>query len=226
MDGLIENWHDLFNFSNSNRDDWSRNRLVYLYQNSAGESFRIGENMHGVGDMRLVVSHTLDTDSRHGRRLAFHGSLKLPTGDSGKLFGSGAADLAFWVSGEEEQFFWHWPLNLYGQIGLLLKGEGDLLQEMQRDQVLFGTLGLGWRPKSWLDLKVQLDAHTGHYHSDLDQLGGAALMLTVGGSIYLDEDSQRVDIAIGENLTTDSVPDFMINMAYVRRFGAFGTSGQ
>ena len=109
-----------------------------------------------------------------------------------------------------------WPLTLYGQAGVLLKGKADVLRSLQRDEVFFGTLGVGWRPMGWLDIKAQVDLHSSHYDSGLDQLGGAALMLTVGGSIHLDGmdgDTRRIDISIGENLTTDTVPDFMINLA-------------
>ncbi|MEW8027370.1 MAG: DUF3187 family protein [Candidatus Thiodiazotropha sp.] len=224
MDGLIENWHDIFGLSNSDREDWSRNRLVYRYENDEGEQVLVNREKSGVGDLVLSLSHALDTDVDSGRRLALHASLKLPTGDSDALLGSGAVDLAFWASGSEQKVFWQWPLMLYGQAGVLLKGEADLLQGVQRDVVFFATLGAGWRPIGWLDLKAQIDAHSSHYDSKLDQLGGAALMLTVGGSIHLDGDSQRIDISIGENLTTDSVPDFMINLAYVRRFDALGAS--
>jgi hypothetical protein len=226
MDGLIESWHDIFGLTNSDRDDWPRNRLVYRYENSNGKRFLVNRNMNGVGDLVFSLSHGFDMDADNGARLAIHGSLKLPTGDSDRLLGSGAADLAFWISGAEQRVFWGWPLEIYGQAGLLLKGEAELLQGMQRDLVLFGALGLGWQPKGWLDLKAQLDTHTSHYDSDLDQIGGASVMLTVGGSIHLDGKSQRIDIAIGENLTTDLVPDFMINLAYVRRFDASGTSWQ
>jgi hypothetical protein len=222
MDGLIENWHDIFGFSNSDRDEWSRNGLVYRYESADGKQVLVNRGEDGIGDLVLSLSHALYTDADSGGRLALHGSLKLPTGDADALLGSGAVDVAFWLSSEGQRIFWQWPLTIYGQAGLLLKGEADLLQDIQRDVVYFGTLGVGWRPMEWLDPKAQVDAHSSHYDSDLDQLGGAALMLTVGGSIHLDGglegDRQRIDISIGENLTTDSVPDFMINLAYVRRF--------
>jgi hypothetical protein len=218
MDGLIENWHDIFGFSNSDREDWSRNGLVYRYERVEGDQVLVNRGEGGVGDLVLSLSRALVTDNDIGARLALHGSLKLPTGDADVLLGSGAADLAFWLSGTEQGMFWQWPLTIYGQAGLLLKGKADLLQDLQRDLVYFGSLGVGWQPMAWLDLKAQVDAHSSHYDSDLDQLGGAALMLTVGGSIHLDGDSRRIDISIGENLTTDSVPDFMINLAYVHRF--------
>jgi hypothetical protein len=226
MDGLIENWHDLFGLSNSDRDDWPRNHLVYRYESTEGGRLLINRRMSGLGDLVFSFSRTLDPDPDSGARLTLHGSLKLPTGDSERLLGSGAADLAVWISGAEQRMLWRWPLTIYGQAGLLLKGESDLLQGMQRDLVMFGTLGIGWQKSEWLDLKVQVDGHTSHYNSALDQLGGAALMLTFGGSIHLDDEGQRIDIAIGENLATDSVPDFMINLAYVRRFDLFGGTAQ
>jgi hypothetical protein len=218
MDGLVENWHDIFGFSNSDREDWARNQLVYRYERAEGDQVLVNRGGDGVGDLVLSLSRALVTDTDGGVRLALHGSLKLPTGDADALLGSGAADLAFWLSGEEQSVFGQWPLTIYGQAGLLLKDEADLLQDLQRDVVYFGSLGVGWWPMTWLDLKVQLDAHSSHYDSGLDQLGGAAIMLTVGGSIHQDGDSQYVDVSISENLTTDSIPDFVINLAYVRRF--------
>ncbi|MGD8911243.1 MAG: DUF3187 family protein, partial [Candidatus Thiodiazotropha sp.] len=229
MDGLIENWHDILRLPNSNREEWSRNDLVYRYERAVGEQVLVNRNKRGVGDLQVSLSHALAVDADSSRRLALHASLKLPTGDSDALLGSGAADLALWLSGAGKGLFWHWPLHIYGQAGLLLKGEADLLRDLQRDLVYYGSLGIGWRPKGWLDLKAQVDVHSSHYDSNLDQLGGAALMLTVGGSIHLEElegDTQRIDISIGENLTTNSVPDFMINLAYVRHFDGLGFSAQ
>jgi hypothetical protein len=226
MDGLIENWHDIFGLSNSNREEWSRNALVYRYQQEAGEQVLVNQNGAGVGDFVLSLSHALAVDADSDRRLVLHASLKLPTGDTDALLGSGAVDLAFWLSGADKGLFWHWPLHIYGQAGLLLKGEADLLQDLQRDLVYFGSLGVGWWPNRGLDLKTQIDVHSSHYDSNLDQLGGAAVMLTVGGSIHLEGDTHRIDISIGENLTTGSVPDFMINLAYVRRFDGLGFSAQ
>jgi hypothetical protein len=218
MDGLIENWHDIFDLSNADREDWPRNRLVYRYENGDGEQVLVNRNRDGIGDLVVSLSHVLARDDDNPSRLALHASLKLPTGDPDEMLGSGAVDLAFWISGWERQKVWRWPLEIYGQAGVLFKGEADLLQDLQQDVVAFATLGLGWRANGWLDLKAQVDAHTSHYHSDLDQLGGAALLLTVGGSVHLDGDTRRIDISIGENLTTDTVPDFMINLAYLHKY--------
>lgn len=216
MDGPIEQWHNLFGISNSSRDDWSRNRLVYRYDNGDGEQLLVDSTSSGIGDIALSLSHALKADG--DRRVAAHASLKLATGDSGQLLGSGAPDLALWLSASGHEQFWQLPLSIYGQGGVLFKGEGDLVPDQQRDLVLFGSLGAGWRPVEWLELKAQIDGNTPHYHSRLNQLGSEAILLTLGGSLYLDGNNQRIDISFGENLTTDSVPDFMINLSYVYRF--------
>jgi hypothetical protein len=44
------------------------------------------------------------------------------------------------------------------------------------------------------------------------------MMLTLGGTILMDQGRSAIDLAIGENLITDTIPDFMLNMAYKTRF--------
>ena len=212
LDSLIENWHDLFGFSNSDRDDWEQNQLRYFYVKDGVTEVDIQDSSSGVGDLQLLLSRALPLDDEQ-LRAAMHVSLKLPTGDEESLLGSGAPDLAFWLSGSDTRLFEGWPVGGYGQAGVLIMGKADILEEAQRDFVLFGTLGADWRAYDWLDLKIQLDAHTPFYRSQTDQLGGSAVMFTFGGSILLDGGS-RIDISLGENLTTDMVPDLILNLGY------------
>ncbi|MCU7919217.1 MAG: DUF3187 family protein [Candidatus Thiodiazotropha sp. (ex Epidulcina cf. delphinae)] len=217
MDNLIENWHDLLGFSNSERDDWPRNRLRYLRKIDGEYDVLIEDDVSGFGDLQLLLSRRLRQDSA-GIRVSMHASLKLPTGDSDSLLGSGATDLAVWLSGSDAELLKRWPVGGFFQAGLLYMGHAEVLREQQRNLALFGSLGLSWRAYDWLDLKLQLDGHTSFYHSDLDQLGGAAVMFTFGGSILFDDGPGRIDISLGENLTTDPVPDLIVNLAYKTSF--------
>ncbi|MCU7840419.1 MAG: DUF3187 family protein [Candidatus Thiodiazotropha sp. (ex Troendleina suluensis)] len=217
MDNLIEDWHDLFGLSNSNREDWPQNRLRYLYVKDGDERVSIHKSRQGVGDIQLFLSHTLRRDAT-GRNIALHTSLKLPTGDADSLLGSGAPDIAFWISGSDAQLLKRWSMGVYGQAGLLIKGKADILSEQQRDAALFGSVGTKWLAYDWLEIKLQLDGHTSLYDSAVDQLGGTAVMITVGGSILLSDGQSGIDISIGENLTTDTVPDFMVNLSYKYSF--------
>lgn len=217
MDNFIEDWHDALGLSNSDRDDWTKNRLLFSYTHNGIVAAEMTEGSTGVGDLQLQLSRRL-TVPGEGNRLSLNVSLKLPSGDVGRFQGSGCADLALSVSGAAPALLEAWHIGAYLQAGVLLLGEGDLLPDRQRDRVGFGSAGMHWRAWSWLILKAQLDLHGPFYDSQLDQLGKRSVMLTVGGTIPLDQGAGAIDLAIGENLFTDTVPDFMINLAYRHRF--------
>jgi hypothetical protein len=216
LDSLIENWHDLLGFSNSDRDDWQQNRLRYLYVKDGVTQVSIEDKVSGFGDLQFQLSHALALQDKQ-LKASLHMSLKLPTGDEDSLLGSGAPDLALWISGSDRLLLEGWPIGGYTQAGVLFMGKGEILEDVQQEVAFFGTLGGNWRVYDWLDLKVQLDAHTPFYKSKIDQLGGSAVMLTFGGSVVLDRGSQ-IDISMGENMTTDMVPDFILNLGYKMAF--------
>ncbi len=217
MDNFIEGWHDTLGLSNSDREPWPKNRLLFSYSRNGEIVAELADGSTGLGDLQLQLSRQLMV-SEAGRRLALHASLKLPTGDADHLQGSGGTDLAFWFSGTAPVLLDKWPVGGYLQAGLLFLGEGDVLPEQQEDLVWFGGGGIHWRVWPWLMLKAQLDAHSSFYDSALDQLGAGSVMLTVGGSIPVDGEAGAIDLAIGENLSTDTTPDFMINLGYRHRF--------
>ena len=217
MDNFIEGWHDVFGLSNSDRESWPKNRLLFSYSRHGEVVAEMTEGSTGVGDLQLQLARQLIA-SGTGQLLSLHAGLKLPTGDAERFQGSGSTDLAFWLSGADPSLTRDGRLGGYLQAGLLLLGEGDVLPDQQRDLVWFGGAGVHWRAWSWLMLKAQLDAHGSFYDSGLDQLGLRSIMLTVGGSIPLHENAGAVDLAIGENLSTDTIPDFMINLAYRYHF--------
>jgi len=215
MDHFIEAWHDTFGLSNSDRKPWPKNRLRFSYTHQGVLKAEMTAGDSGPGDMRLLFSRRL-TPPQEERQLAFNASLKFPTGDADRFQGSGSLDLALWLSGAAPNLSDAWHLGGYLHGGILLLGRGDLLREEQKGSVWFGGAGLHWRAWEWLTLKAQLDGHSAFYQSELDQLGKGSVMLTLGGSIPVRRGA--IDLAIGENLATDAVPDFMINLGYRIRF--------
>lgn len=217
MDNFIEDWHDTFGLTNSDRESWPKNRLLIRYSDGGETQAELTESTNGVGDLQLHLSRSI-MEVADGGAWSMHASLKLPSGDADRFLGSGATDLALWFNGSAPGLIGPWRVGGYLHAGMLLLGEGDLLPERQRDSVWFGGAGLHWQPWSWVMLKAQLDAHGAFYDSQLDQLGKRSVMLTVGGSLPLQQGAGAIDLAIGENLATDAVPDFMINLAYRRHF--------
>jgi hypothetical protein len=217
MDNFIEGWHDLFGFSNRDRDPGPKNRLLYRYERDGATLTEISSGANGVGDLRLIASKQLG-DDRSERVFALHAGLKLPTGDADRLMGSGSTDLALWVSGAVPNLWREQKLGGYAQLGILAMDDSDILNEVQRDLVWFAGFGLHWSGLDGVILKCQVDLNDAFYDSDLAQLGRRSSLLTVGGTIPLDDGQSAVDLAIGENLATDATPDFMINLAYRRHF--------
>lgn len=217
MDNFIENWHDAFGLSNSDREPWPKNRLLFSYSDNGLVEAEITDRTTGVSDLQLLLARRL-TPLSEKSSLSFNASLKLPTGDVDRLQGSGAADLALWLSGAAPELFGDWHAGGYLHAGILFMGKGDLLPDRQRSHVLFGSVGLHWRAWPWLILKAQIDTHGPFYDSELAQLGKSSAMLTVGGSVPVEQGAGAIDLAIGENLATNAVPDFMINLAYRHYF--------
>lgn len=216
LDGFIKDWHDLFGLTNADRQPWPNNRLLIRYQRAGVREVEITRGSIGPGDLRLLASRSLMSDGA-GQLLTLHTSLKLPTGDADRLQGSGAAGLSLWLSSDLPELLPRWRIGGSFQTGVLYAGEGDVLPGLQRNLIWFGGVGGYWKALPWLTLKGQLDLHSSFYRSSVAQLGRTSYLLTVGGSVPVEEGRGAIDLAIGENLINDTIPDFMINLAYRRR---------
>lgn len=209
LDDFIIDWHDTFGFSQGGRDNAPTDRLAYIYVRDGATLVNIDKDHSGVGDVRFIASYQWrGVGERQDSPIALHASLKLPTGESDDLLGSGGTDFAAWVSGARTPSRsgpnkWAW----FASGGLLFVGDGDVLPRQQRNLVTFGTLGIGWRPGAWFLFQLQLDAHTSFYDdSRLKQIDATAAQLTMGGALRLGERT-RLDIGVSEDVAVDTAPD-------------------
>jgi len=91
-------------------------------------------------------------------------ALKLPTGDSDQLHGSGSTDLALWLSAGSAFPLPTGHFVIYGAAGLLGMTEGKIFKGLNSETLSASVaFGVGWDPFSWLALKIQADAHTPFY---------------------------------------------------------------
>jgi hypothetical protein len=215
MDNFIEGWHDAFGLTNNDRNKSTSNTLNYDYRRNGAAVMSFTQPNNGIGDIRLFAANKLSHNSAGA--LSLHASLKLPTGDAEQLHGSGAPDLALSIAHMRERWLSSLQLSTFLNGGLLFLGESDRFSAIQHRTVAFGSTGVIWDSHSLIDLKAQLDAHSAFYRSDLDQLGSRTLQLTVGGSIHFSP-TARLDLGVGENLFTDTTPDFLINIAYKQNY--------
>lgn len=212
FDGFIRDWHDVFGLNNSRRDQFVDGALEYRYTDAGDTQVEVVSASSGVGDLRLTAAWRLDAGASDDLRLMLRAGVKLPTGSASRLHGSGGTDLSLQLLSTDRRTLAFTGTTLSWMVGVLRLGRGDLLDDLRRDHVAIGSLGIAqpvWRN---LLLKAQLDAHGPFYDSDIEILGTRALQFVIGGAILLPRGV--IDIGLIENVVTDPTPDFGIHFAW------------
>jgi Protein of unknown function (DUF3187) len=219
FDSFIEGWHRFFDLPQGGREQTPRNRLLYRYVKDGQTRLILDDSGTGLGDISLSGGVQLYDDQRpNPRRLALRTSLKLPTGSSSNLRGSGSTDFALWLSGSDDYLLPLGHLTLFGAAGGMAMTDGDVLKGQQRNFAGFGTLGFGWGPAEWIDFKAQLSGHTAFFSgSELAELGNPALQLIVGGTLNFTEKTS-LDIGVSEDVARNTSPDVALHLALRSRF--------
>lgn len=219
LDGTIDAWHKAFGFPEGGRNLAPRNRLLITYQRNQRDRLRIDQSNSGLGDIRFKGGLRLFEDRENGTTaLALRAGLKAPTGDPDFLHGSGSTDLALWLIGSHDipWVYGHW--SFWGSAGFLAMTTGQVLSDQQRNGVGFGSLGVGYRPLSWIAFKVQANGHTPFYKdSDLRELSMGSVQLLVGGSLYF-SDRICLDLGVAEDMVVKTSPDVVFHFAFTKKF--------
>ena len=219
LDSFIEGWHDFFGMPQGGRDKARRNQLQYSYQRNGSTVLDHSGSNGGIGDVSLFASYQLVAAEPASRRsVALRSGIKLPTGNSSRMRGSGAVDAHLRLTVSDAETLGQWNTILFASGGVLWLGKGDVLEDQQRQWVGFGSVGIGWMPLSWIDVKLQLDGHTSFYNnSDLIQINSSSLQLGIGGSLHFSE-RVRLDLAVIEDIVVGSAPDVVFHSALSWRF--------
>ena len=208
LDRFIYDWHDFWGISNSKRGP-PHNQLDYSYATNGSAQQQITTSSFGVGDVQLSAAMPLITgDDAGSRHVTLRFSLKLPTGDSDDVHGSGALDAALGVYAQQSRQLFGRELAYLGFAGLLGLGDGDVLARQQRNVVPYGGLAATWHATGRFGITAQLQAQGSYMDSDLDELGGSTIQLAVGGVYRWPEQGIVVDFALVEDLISDATPDF------------------
>lgn len=220
LDSMIIDWHNLWGLPQGGRDSAQNNRLTYRYSKDGSQRLNVTDTSTGIGDISLLAGYQLfdQHQDRDHDAVAIRAQLKLPTGDSDSLHGTGSTDLAFFLTGATNRNTEWGTLGVYGSAGGMLSNDGDLLSKQRENLIGFCSAGIGWSPAAWIAFKTQLDINTPYYRdSSLDELSTTALMLTIGGTLQL-SDNYLLDIGLSEDLTVATAPDVTFHLGLSARF--------
>jgi hypothetical protein len=157
-------------------------------------------------------------ENKPERAVALRAALKLPTGDSDQLHGSGSTDFSLWVTARDDWKLGVGHFTLFGGAGVMGMTDGKVLQDQQRNWVGFGSLGVGWSPLRWIAFKIQTNAHTSFYQdSELREVNAASAQFIIGGTFAFSEKT-TLDIGVVEDMIVKTAPDVVFHFALRRQF--------
>lgn len=220
LDGFIVDWHKTFGLPQGGRDAAAKNKLQYSYNKNGQQVLNMDRSGSGIGDISLSgalkLYDFLDKESHDS--IALRTTVKLPSGDSAQLRGSGSTDFSLYLCGSMNNFTEWGSLGLFASIGGMAMTKGDVLRDQQKNLAGFGSAGFGWGPTDWISFKFQLNAHTALYRSSsLDELTKNSLMLVVGGALKL-PGAYLLDIGVSEDLAVGTAPDVAFHLGLSRQF--------
>ncbi|NOX24569.1 MAG: DUF3187 family protein, partial [Deltaproteobacteria bacterium] len=99
LDDFIKDYHRTFGMPQGGRDEAPSNRLLYRYRRNGTKRLLLDSSGSGIGDVQITAALQLYKDRKTSRGLSVNIDLKLPTGDSDALRGSGGTDLSAWLTG-------------------------------------------------------------------------------------------------------------------------------
>lgn len=220
LDSAIENWHDLLGLSNSKRQG-PDSQLGFRYSNAGVTLYELNSTSIGIGDIQLTAAMPLRKASEtNPLSVSIRSSVKLATGASSELRGSGATDFSLGLYASDRYTLWRRNLDISGFAGVLLLGDGEVLPDLQRSALTYGGAAAAWWISDRFGVSAQLQAEGPYYDSEVDELGGASAQLAVGFEYRVPQQGTSLHFSITEDIVagTTTTPDFGVHFS-VRRTG-------
>jgi len=212
LDDFIISYHSTFGFPQGGRDQAPRHRLLIYYQKDGQELLKKQGASSGIGDIKLSGGWQI-YEWKEKAALSLNTCLKLPTGNSADLHGSGSVDFSVWINGRRDFWSAYGKVSLLGAGGVMFLSSGNVLPEQQEHFVWFGSAGIGWQPWPRLSFKIQINGHSSFYkESDLRELNAVSAQIVLGGTIALSKQA-FLDMGIVEDLVVKTSPDVVFHLS-------------
>jgi len=209
LDGLVDEFHELFGLPDGERSLASRGRLDYLLRSRGVVYADFSDSRRALGDVRGFVGYQLINTERDA--LAIRGQIKLPTGNVGDLSGSEGTDISIWGEYEYSLPLSNFNLRFSLAGGLSFLGEGELIPEDQESWVSIGHVGIQLPLHPRFELHAQLDAHSNVLRTGNPLVADGGVLGTIGGRVGLTR-TLWLDFALIEDLDNKSASDIVFQI--------------
>jgi hypothetical protein len=211
LDGPIERWHAIFGLPQATRREHPRNRVRFEIADSASGGTRTllvrSDSDVGPGDATVRLLQRLTAPSR-ALSTAVRAAVKLPTGSSDEMFGSGAVDAALGLAATARVVPSLWA---HADLDVALLGDSPLAGDGldQARTLSYGLLALEWRPGSATRIVAQLQSESTPLRTGVREVDRRSLLLAWGLRHALSP-GLEAELALAEDLRVQTAPDFTI----------------
>lgn len=211
LDSMIDNWHDILPFVGGGaRAIREQDQLEVFYADSQATFVDVTNDVSGISDVRLLAGWRLSKSE--GRSTALRFSIKLPTGDSNELLGSGGTDISLGLASDVSGFWRNAKLSSFYRVNVTYLGEPDRLADRYKNLVGQLSFGLGYHVHQNVDLRLQSRIRSAVYDSETDNLGATSVSMTFGADFRV-SNRYRIVLSVGEDVKTGSAPDVSFQIA-------------
>ncbi len=208
LDNPIDVWHSAFNLPDGGRNSRPQNQLSFVLRHSGLTFYRLDDAQSGLGDLQLKGARAFGAD----RGFVLEAGVKLATGDTAMLAGSGSTDEWLTLLRNRPLPERRYAAGYYWGLGVVHVGRPEIIAFSSETWVYTGILGGSWQRWPRFGLKAQLDVHAPFYDSRLEEIGDTAIETTLGAWMQRRKDT-RLEFALVEDLRVRTAPDVVLKIA-------------
>lgn len=215
LDNLIYQWHRFFHFPQGGRTSQNAHHFEVYYQQKNQLLFNQRNASQSIGDWQNQITYETD---KFGKHWNLNASLKLPTGSTEALSGSGSTDLGLGILMSQAIIIGHQNLGYWAGAGFSYLGNSHYALSPYHKKWQYGfRIGGLWQLTPRVQLKSQLDSTTATYSSNTFELGKPPLQLSMGGNIKINK-KVNLELFFAEDLLIQRAPDITLASRLVSRF--------
>ncbi len=210
LDSFISSWHGFFGLPEGFRPQRAEDVLEISYSDVSGQRAELVDSTGGIGDLRLLAGWQLA--QRAQSTTALRVSIKVPTGSSDRLEGSGSTDVSIGISRDARAL---WGMDRMGgflHANAIYLGKPDVLADRYRSFVGQFSAGLSYALGDIVTLRLQTMLRSALYDSAIEILGEPSATIAVGGDIRLSP-VLKLSLAVAEDIQAESAPDVSFQLA-------------